>query len=63
MKRVTVMHLTNPQVRAGNTELADAGGYGWEVRDVPDDDREHPRGKPCHLCSHDTNQRTGVDGT
>jgi hypothetical protein len=52
-RRVTVVHLTNPEVRAGNIELANAYGHGWEVRNVPDDSREHPHGKPCPVCSHD----------
>lgn len=54
--RVTVLHLTNPAIRAGNKELANAGGYGWKVLDVPDDGKEHPRGEPCPLCSHDTSR-------
>jgi hypothetical protein len=54
VSRVTVVHLTRPEPRAGNTELADAGGHGREVRDVPDDGNEHPRGDPCPACSHDT---------
>jgi hypothetical protein len=56
MKRVTVVHLTRPELRAGNRELADAGGHGWQVRDVPDDGREHPRGRPCPECSHDSEE-------
>lgn len=52
--RATVIHLTNPDVLAGNTELADADGHGWQVRDIPDDGRHHPRGKPCPACSLDT---------
>lgn len=51
--RVTVMHLTNPDLLAGNRERADADGHGWEIRNVPDDGREHPCGKPCPVCSHD----------
>jgi hypothetical protein len=52
-RRVTVMHLTRPEHRAGNTELADADAYGWEVRGVPGDGERHPRGEPCPVCSHD----------
>jgi hypothetical protein len=51
------MHLTNPEVRAANRELADAYGNGWTVTSVPDDGQQHPRGKPCHLCSHDAEIR------
>jgi hypothetical protein len=57
MTRVTIIHLTNPEVRAANKEIADAGGYGWEIRDVPDDENQHPRGKPCPACSHDTERQ------
>lgn len=53
MTRVTVIHLTRPEPRAGNTELADAGAHGWHVRDPPDDGQPHPRGQPCPTCSHD----------
>jgi len=56
MKRVTIIHLTNPEIRACNKELADAGGHGREARDVPGDGNEHPRGKPCPACSHDAAQ-------
>ena len=56
MTRVTVTHLTRPDLLAGNTELADAGAKGWHVRDPPDDGRTHPRGQPCPACSH------GADG-
>ena len=53
MTRVTIIHLTRPEVRAGNTELADAGAHGWQARDPPDDGNQHPRGEPCPACSHD----------
>jgi hypothetical protein len=42
---VTVMHLTNPEVRAANTELANAYGNGWTVSNVPDD-ASSTRGNP-----------------
>jgi len=53
MARVTIIHLTTPEVRAGNRELADAGAHDWVVQDVPDDGQDHPRGHPCPACSHD----------
>lgn len=36
---------------AGNTEMANASGLGWEVRPVPEDDREHTIGNWCPVCT------------
>lgn len=58
-RRATVIHLTRPDLLAGNTEIATAHGRGWEIRDVPDDDRDHPRGTPCPACTLDGTPGTG----
>jgi hypothetical protein len=51
VERVTVVHLTRPELRAGNKGLANACGHGWEVRNIPDDGSEHPRAVPCPVCT------------